>query len=253
MRKRYLVASTALIALLATGCGQGDADTAVMDEDVEVIPIAVDLTVPETGEADENIPLSAEVTQGDEQVADAQEVEYEIWEEGKKEDSWMVESEQTEDGIYDGEATFDHDGLFHVQVHVIARDMHTMPISEITIGEGAPEGDASEDAEEHEDHATEGFSMHFMAPDDVKQDEPSAMVVHLQQDDEAMENAKVRLEIVVNDKADEAKWIDLTEDKPGEYTNDVVFDSAGTATVTIHVEDDADLHEHETHDVTISE
>ncbi|MDW0110282.1 FixH family protein [Sporosarcina aquimarina] len=258
MKKRYLAASTALIALLATGCGQEDTDANSSAEEEMVVPISVDLTVPESGEAGEAVHLSAAVTQGDEKVADADDVEYEIWEEGKKEDSWMVKSEQNTDGLYEAEATFEHDGLFHVQVHVTARDMHTMPMKEITIGEGAAEetgeaGHESGHGDHHGEHATEGFSMHFMEPDAVKANEPAMMMVHLQQDDQPLEGARVRLEVVVNDKSDAAQWVKLSEEKPGEYTGELTVDAIGKATVTVHVEDDEGLHEHESHELTISE
>ncbi|REB06473.1 hypothetical protein DVB69_12260 [Sporosarcina sp. BI001-red] len=272
MKRRHLAISTALVALLATGCGQNDEDTnASTDEEVSLVPISVDLTVPETGEANAAVQLSAAVTQGDEKVTDANDVEYEIWEDGKKEDSWIVKSDQKTDGVYEAEAKFEHDGLYHVQVHVTARDMHTMPMKEITIGAGTTEGEAAAVTEGHHEgshesqhqgsheghhdghHATEGFSMHFMEPENVKVNEPAMMMVHLQQDENPLEKARVRLEVVVNDKSDEAQWVKLTEEKPGEYTGEVTFKPAGTASVTVHVENDEGLHEHETHKITISE
>lgn len=253
MKKRYLGAGAVLMTVLLTACGQGDVETnaSEADEEIVVLPIVVDLTVPETGEIDEAIQLSTTVTYDEKKVDDADEVEYEIWEEGKKENSWMVQSNQSSNGIYDGEATFDHDGVYHVQVHVTARDMHTMPLKEITIGEGAPAEEA--DAPEHGDQSTEGFSMHFIEPEDVKVNEPTSMVVHLQKDDAPFEEARVRLEVVVNEKLDKAQWIDLDEDKEGEYISEVTIEETGTADVTVHVEDEHDLHEHETHKVTISE
>ncbi|GKV69498.1 hypothetical protein NCCP2716_19960 [Sporosarcina sp. NCCP-2716] len=256
MKKRNLAAGTVLIALLMTGCGQNDEDASkgASTEETAVIPISVDLSVPETGAADENIPLKAVVTQGEEKVDDANEVVYEIWEDGKKEDSWKVESEMTQKGIYEAETKFDHDGQYHVQVHVTARDMHTMPMKEIMIGEGA----VGEQAEEghhggHDEHAAEGFVMHFMEPENVKAGEPAEMMIHLQQDNKPLEHARVRLEIVLNDKKDEAQWVKLEEDNAGEYVGDATFGDAGTASVTVHVENDEGLHEHETHKVTIAE
>lgn len=257
MKKKHLAISTALIALLVTGCGQNDKDVnAIEDEEVVVEPITVELTVPETGEAGEAVQLAAAVTQGDEKVTDASEVEYEIWEDGKKEDSWKVKSEQKTDGLYEAKAKFEHDGLYHVQVHVTARDMHTMPMKEITIGTGSVEGEAVTEAEGEESHehhhGTEGFSMHFMEPKDVKVNESAMMMVHLQLDDKPLEKARVRLEVVVNDKTNEAQWVKLTEEKAGEYAGKVTFEAAGTASVTVHVENEDGLHEHETHEVTIS-
>lgn len=253
MKKRQLAISTALIALLASGCGQNDAETKASGEEVEIVPISVDLTVPETGTAGEAIQLAAVVTQGEEKVTDANEVEYEIWEDGKKEDSWMVKSDQKTDGIYEAETKFEHDGVYHVQVHVTARDMHTMPMKEITIGTGSSDEVKAESDENHDHHSAEGFSMHFMKPEVVKVNEAAKMIVHLQQDDHPLEKARVRLEVVVNDKKDEAEWVDLTEEKAGEYQGELTFDTAGTASVTVHVENESGLHEHETHEITIAE
>ncbi|WP_432352392.1 FixH family protein [Sporosarcina sp. A2] len=259
MKKRQLVVSTALIALLATGCGQNDeANKNASTEDEMVVPIAVEVTVPETGEAGELVHLAAAVTQGDEKVTDANDVEYEIWQEGKKEESWMVKSNQKTDGLYEADATFENDGVYHVQVHVTARDMHTMPMKQITIGKGETQTAVSEESTEaHEHHGhhgqTVGFSMHFMEPENIKMNEPAMMMVHLQQDEKALEQARVRLEVVINDQADKAQWVTLTEDKAGEYMGEVPFDESGTASVTVHVENDTGLHEHETHTLTISE
>ena len=94
--------------------------------------------------------MAAVVTQGDEKVEDADEVVFEVWEEGKKDDSVKIESTNEKDGLYTAETTFDHDGLFHVQVHVTARGLHTMPIKEVTVGNGGTYEEATCSEEEHE-------------------------------------------------------------------------------------------------------
>ena len=139
--KRFgmFVMSTALVGILA-GCGQ---DEDVPTEAVLPEPIEVELTVPEQGNVDEPVVITTLVTQGEEHVDDASEVEYEIWEEGKKEDSIHVETTNDKEGIYSAENTFETDGLYNVQVHVTARGMHVMPEKQIQIGE------ASQHADEH--------------------------------------------------------------------------------------------------------
>ena len=99
-------------------------------------PIKVDLTVTEEVEVNGPVKMAAVVTQGDEKVEDANEVVYEIWEEGKKDASVKIESVNEKDGLYTAETAFDHDGLFHIQVHVTARGFHTMPTKEVTVGDG---------------------------------------------------------------------------------------------------------------------
>src|SRR5699024_8322134 len=114
--------------------------------------LEVDLQVNDSIEAGETLDLLAEVTYGDEIVTDADEVEYEIWEKGEKDDSYFLEADNHEDGTYTAETTFDKDGIYHVQVHVTARDMHTMPEQEVTVGEG---GDYSHVEEEEDKHHEE--------------------------------------------------------------------------------------------------
>ena len=62
-----------------------------------------------------------------------------------------IESVNEKDGLYTAETTFDHDGLFHIQVHVTARGFHTMPIKEVTVGDGG---------QYEEEHESEGHGEH---------------------------------------------------------------------------------------------
>lgn len=86
-------------------------------------------------------------------VDDADDVEFEVWEDGEKEDTLSMDDDSTDkfdadndgDGVYSGEISFDKDGVFVVQVHVTAEGLHTMPLQKVTVGEGASEEDAAED------------------------------------------------------------------------------------------------------------
>ena len=125
--------------------------------------LEVELTVTETAAINETVDMKAFVTQGDDKIEDASEVVFEVWEEGKKSESEMIDSLNEKGGIYTAETSFDHDGLFHVQVHVTANGMHTMPLTEVVVGDG---GHYDEQAGEDHHHA-EGFSMHFMTPEEL--------------------------------------------------------------------------------------
>lgn len=247
--KRFamLFMSTAIIGALA-GCGQDDVPTdAAIPE-----PIEVDLTVPEQGNSNESVTITTHVTQDGENVEDASEVEYEIWEEGKKEDSIHVETSNDKEGIYSAETTFETDGMYHVQVHVTARDMHIMPEKIIQIGEAAnqPDEHASAQDGEHDGHegVVKGLSLHFVQPKEATASTDTELMTHAQIDSEAIEDAQVRYEVVAADK--ETTWVDTEETTPGEYTANYQFPKAGSYQVIIHIENE-DIHDHEEYTVEV--
>ena len=170
----------------------------------------------------------------------------------KKDRGEMIESTNEKNGLYRAETSFDHDGVFNVQVHVTARDMHVMPKAVVTVGEGAVEN--AEADEEHTDHGTtDGFSMHFVQPENVKINGETELMVHLQMDGHPFEKARVRYEIWTDSTPDDHKWIDTEELVPGEYTAKHTFMSAESFHVQIHVEDKEGLHEHEEYEIVVGE
>ncbi|GEN32253.1 hypothetical protein HNQ35_002466 [Cerasibacillus quisquiliarum] len=142
MYKKWLSIMMMLgIVMLAAACGASD------DID-ELTPLEVDLQVPETAEVGETVELKAVVTFGDKKVDDADDVEFEIWVDGEKEDpsnmddneaSEMIKPNNDGDGVYTAETTFDKDAVYVVQVHVTAEGLHTMPLQKITVGDGEAE------------------------------------------------------------------------------------------------------------------
>ncbi|MDF0728383.1 FixH family protein [Cytobacillus sp. S13-E01] len=100
----------------------------------EVHFIEVEIQTPEKIEPNEEIEISAFVTQGEEEVNDANEVKFEIWKNGQ-EDHEMVEGNHKGEGIYSITKTFDKDGIYSVVAHVTARDMHSMPKKEFVVGD----------------------------------------------------------------------------------------------------------------------
>lgn len=209
----------------------------------ELVPLEAELTVTATGE---DVVMEALVTQGDEKIDDADEVVYEVWEEGKKSEGEMIDAVNEKDGLYTAETSFDKDGLFHIQVHVTANGMHVMPKKTVTIGDG---GDYEEG--QGDDHHTEGFSMHFMKPESIEASKEVELIVHLELDGSSFEQANVRYEIWDDNKDTKHEWIDTEESSPGEYLATFVFEETGTYKIQIHVEDDNDLHEHEEHELEV--
>lgn len=210
------------------------------------LPLEVDLTVTESVEVDETVKMEALVTLGDEKIEDANEVEYEIWEEGKKSESILIDSIHEDGGLYTAETTFDHDGIFNIQVHVTARAQHTMPTKIVTVGEGAD----YEESEGHDYH-TEGFSMGFMKPKAVEAGEDKDLVVHIELDGEPLENLNVRYEIWNETNPDNHEWVPAVESASGEYSTPYTFTETAMYTIVIHVEDDKELHEHEEHEILV--
>lgn len=211
-------------------------------------PLEVELTVTESVDVGESVKMEALVTQGDENVEDANEVVYEVWEEGKQDASKKIDSINEKQGIYSAETTFDHEGTFHIQVHVTARGLHTMPKETVTVGDG---GHYEEDVVEGHHHETEGFSMNFMQLDGFEEGSEQELIVQLELDAEPFEDASVRYEIWREGNPDKHDWVDAEELMAGEYSSSYTFMETDTYTIVVHVEDDDGLHEHGKHEINV--
>ncbi|WP_060670444.1 FixH family protein [Rossellomorea vietnamensis] len=242
MKKISLFMLVGILALFIAACGNTNEDNgAKEDEKLEAIDAKLD--VPEKGEKGEPVSLSTKVTQGDDTVDDAGEVKYEIWKNGHKEESEMIEAKHEKGGLYKAEKTFEEDGMYTVQVHVTARDMHTMPKTEIAIGEveGGEHGQAGED-HHHGDHEST-VSIHLMKPDVVTAGEVAEMMVHVENKEDALEDARVRFEIYQEDQ-EKHEWVDLNPGEKGEYKGSYTFPEKGSYNVQVHVTKGEEIHEH---------
>ena len=132
--------------LLLTGCGSDDANSTGAGNSLE--EVKVDITTAEQAEPAEEIVLSATVTQGEEPVEDADEVVFEVWQSGHRDQGEMIEAEHTADGIYEADTVLGSEGLYFIQAHTTARRMHTMPKQEITIGDPDPESIVPDDSDD---------------------------------------------------------------------------------------------------------
>ncbi|BCB02953.1 FixH family protein [Bacillus sp. KH172YL63] len=242
MKKASLIMFMGLLALLMTACGNADEHNGA-NEDNQLKPIEAKLDVPATGKKGETISLSTTVTQGDENVEDAGEVKYEIWQDGHKEESEMIEAKHEKGGIYKAEKSFGEDGMYTVQVHVTARDMHTMPKAQIAIGEvEAGEHEEAGDDHHHGDHEST-VAIHLMKPDKMTAGEETGLMVHVEEEGSALEDAEVRFEIY-QDGQEKHEWVDLTSTEAGKYSGSYTFPEKGTYTVQVHVTKGEAIHEH---------
>lgn len=136
-RLLFLVLAIGLF-LIISACNNQDNTGEELPEFVEVV-----LTVkPETGQVNEPMSFEAKVTQGEENVEDA-EVTFEIWR-AKDEKHEKIEVKHSEKGIYELEKSFQQEGTYYIISHVTARDMHNMPKKEFIVGTASEPEDPKE-------------------------------------------------------------------------------------------------------------
>ena len=127
MRRNFHLIFASLLVVVFSGCGHQKTNDHVQEL------IEVQLDVPQTAAVSEKVKVQAVVTQGNEQVDDADEVIFEVWKEGEEDDSKMIDVQGQDHGTYYTELSFKEYGLHYIQVHVTARGMHVMPKKEIRI------------------------------------------------------------------------------------------------------------------------
>lgn len=128
---------------------------------MEIVEVKMEL--PENVKEEAEVVVKTLVTQGEEKVEDAKEVQIEIWNVKKgKENSVLLDAEHVGDGVYEVKHSFDGKGVFRVQSHVTARDMHVMPTKQLVVGDMSQEEiDAILESEvEEEEHDDSGDSGH---------------------------------------------------------------------------------------------
>ena len=129
--KKWLLSLIAISAIL-TGCNEESKENTSNAN--TLTPVEVAFLTPTELEVGMEIELSAQVTQGDDYVDDANEVMFEVWESGMRDKGEMVDGQLTKDGIYTASYTFEHDGVYYMFAHTTARGMHTMPKQKMIVG-----------------------------------------------------------------------------------------------------------------------
>ncbi|MCK1998213.1 FixH family protein [Psychrobacillus psychrodurans] len=153
MKKTLAVLVFATMTLV--GCGDKEATEGASSSHNEgtLEEVVVDIQTAKTLSV-EDVVLSAKVSQSDEAVDDAT-VEFEVWESGLREEGHMVEGNLTEDGVYEANYSFDHDGVYYMFAHTNARGLHVMPKQELIVGEPDMSKvipDESDDSMSHMNH-----------------------------------------------------------------------------------------------------
>ncbi|SDI19690.1 FixH family protein [Alteribacillus bidgolensis] len=234
-----------LLSLLLTACGQTEEkDGQTSDNNDPEQPIEVEMEMAEKAEQGEEVEIGAFVTQGEEKVTDANEVLFEIWKEGDKAESEEFLAEEPEDEKYSITHTFEEEGIYHVTAHVTARGMHSMPTEEITVGQSVEKTeDNGEETDIHAGHQHGSpVTADLQSPSELKAGEEMEISFQVAEEGEPIRNARVRLEIW--QKGDETReWVDA-EEESGLYIASHTFEESGDYMMTVHIEDEEDLHEH---------
>jgi hypothetical protein len=223
-------------------------------------------------EPNETFTISAKVTQGDENVNDAEEVRFEFWKKGAADDEHeTIDGEFHADGIYSIEKTVQEPGVYYVISHVTARDMHTMPKKELVIGEveepsteeestdgeqanteedtDHSHGEGNEESSHDGDHASSGVILHIMVDSTIEKDKEIALVGHIEQEGKPVSEAEVEFE-VWKEGAEKHDYIPADEGVQGEYTAKYTFGEAGEYHLKLHFVKD-ELHDHTETKITV--
>ncbi|SIS48816.1 FixH family protein [Salimicrobium flavidum] len=211
-------------------------------EEMAASPVNVEIiTTDQPLPTQENVDITAEVTQNDEPVSDAEYVEFEIWSTEKgQETSEKIQAVQAGEGEYTIQYNFPQSGSYQVIAHTQARGLHTMPQKEITV-----EGEAQE--EEHS-HATSPFDVTL---EKSQQEEKTSLSATITKDGSAFENGEITFEIS-SSQTEKHQYIDAEESEPGVYEAAHSFPSEGTYTVQVHFEKPSEeIHQHQEKEITI--
>lgn len=129
--KKWILSLLAVPALIV-GCNE-EVDTNEAGSDMPQL-VEVTILTEDKQPVGEKVKLAAQVKQGGEFVEDAEEVKFEVWESGMREDSVMLDGVLTKEGTYEVDFTFDHDGVYYMFAHTTARGMHIMPKIKLIAG-----------------------------------------------------------------------------------------------------------------------
>ncbi|MGE7622681.1 FixH family protein [Viridibacillus sp. NPDC096237] len=164
--KKWIISLLVITGLLA-GCNNDKKqEDNVSNNEGTTVEVKVDILTPEKVDANKEIELAAHVTQGGEDVNDADDVKFEVWESGMREDGQMIEGKLDQNGEYKATITLDHDGVYYMFAHTNARGLHVMPKQKLIVGNP----DMSKVKEESKDGSKD---MNHMNMHDKKDEETS--------------------------------------------------------------------------------
>lgn len=247
MKKIILLFASLSIMLLAA-CGNNDNDTGASDSNTAetIQPLEVKfITESDAFKPGQEGTIKVKVTKGKENIADADEVLFEIWKGNDKENSTKFEAKNEGNGVYSLKHTFEEEGIYSVISHVTARGMHTMPTRKFKVGN--IEGSAQSHGHNHGE--TNGLMVMLMKPDTIQANEEVELTAHLQNDNKPFTKSSVRFEYW-KDGSNNHTFVDAEEMENGKYKANITFTSPGTYNVKTHVKK-GDLHTHQVESIEV--
>ena len=246
--KRTSIIGFILLILLMGACSNNEEQQTKTEDEVPEI-VEVDLTVPTEAEVGTEVVFTAVVTQGEELVDDAHEVEFEIMNltSEKKE---MIEASLNEDKHYSIPYTFETSGTYDITSHVTARDMHTMPNKQIVVTggeESTPETEGHSHGENH--HHDQKVTIEFSEGSTTVGEEIMLETI-LSLEDVPLEGACVQYDISRSDVAHHT-WLEAPEVEPGVYQVAYTFTESGSYEIEVHVTKGEEIHDHLTKTYTV--
>lgn len=243
--KKLIVLIVTLSFVFLAACGNSNYDNATnstSDKEAEqsLKPLKVEfITEPDAFQPGEEGIIKVKVTKGDENVADADEVQFEIWKDENQDESKKFDVENEGEGIYSLKHTFTEKGNYNVISHVTARSSHTMPRKEFNVG----------NIEVSSSHGENDLMVMLMKPDTIKANKEVMLMAHLQKDNKPFSEASVRFEYW-KEGQEKHTFTDTKENEKGQYQAKVTFDELGNYTVKIHFKK-GELHSHKEEKVEV--
>lgn len=127
MKIRMMLA--AFFLLLLSGCS---IEENPVEADQTIAAVQVQFINPDEFKKKE-IPLEVEVTQDKKPVEDASFVRFEIWRDGERKDSRIIDAKHIGEGRYTAQATVKKKGVYYVYAHTEAHGLHVMPKQKIEV------------------------------------------------------------------------------------------------------------------------
>jgi YtkA-like len=112
--KLFYILTLLSIITIFTGCSneKNNSESSQNDEIPEMLEVQINLDT-ENPQPNQEVTISALVTQGDEKVDDADEVLFEVWKDGQEEHE-KIEGEHKGNGVYSISKSFPEEGVWYV-------------------------------------------------------------------------------------------------------------------------------------------